>query len=188
MAEIARLRVGLEGPGVVGPGVMTFYHRAGGSGLPTAVGTFLTSLVGLFPDDLTLQVPNAGDLIEASTGALTGVWASGAPSTITGTQTAVFQLGSGIRIKWTTGGIVNRRRVRGSTFLVPASSGAFTTTGRVTSATISAVTAAAALLLTNAGGDLVIWSRPTTTRVGTIHPILLPVVPDVPTALRSRRT
>lgn len=188
MADIARCRVQLVGAGVVGASVMTFYHRAGGSGLPAAINTMLTTLVGLFPDDLTFQIPNTGDLLESTTGALSGTWASGAPSTVTGTQTVSFQIGGGVRTKWRTNGIVAGRRVVGSTFFVPASGGAFDTTGRVTNATVAAVDSAVAQFLLDCGGDLVIWSRPKGSRAGTIHPVITGQTQSTPTALRSRRT
>jgi hypothetical protein len=187
MADIARMRIQLLGAGVVGPAVMTFYHTAAGSGLPTAAKTMLTTLVGLFPDDLQFSVPNQGDLLDVATGALTGTWASGTPGVITGTQTSSFQIGAGIRVKWTTNGIVGGRRVRGTTFFVPASGGAFDTTGRVTTATLNAVDAAVAQFLLDAGGDLVIWSRPKPGRAGTTNQVITGLTQQTPTSLRSRR-
>lgn len=188
MADIARLRIDLTGSGVVGPSVMTFFHRAGGTGLPAAAKNYLTALVGLYPDDITAYVPNGGDLIDAATGILTGSWSSGLGGTVTGTQTTSFSLGNGVRVLWRTSGIVAGRRVRGATFHVPASGGAFDTTGLVTTATVAAVDTANGAFVTACGGDLVIWSRPTSTRSGSAHPILAGYTQRTPTSLRSRRT
>lgn len=188
MANLARLRVELGGAGVVGPGVMTFYNANSGSGLPTAVKSFLTSLQSTFPDDVTLTVPNTGDLIDEATGALAGAWTDGTAGVITGSGTGAFQVGAGIRVKWLTGGIVNGRRVRGSTFIVPAVSLAFDTSGRLGSTTVSVVTTAANALIAAQGSYFRIWSRPVPGRAGTSHEVTSCSVPLTGTSLRSRRT
>lgn len=188
MANLARLRVGIGGAGVVGPGLMTFYGNTSSSGLVAATQTFLSTLVGLFPDDVTFTVPPGGDLINDANGALTGSWSEGGGGTVTGTQTAVFMLGTGVRVRWGTGAVVAGRRVNGTTFLVPASSGAFDTTGRVNSATVSAVLSAANTFVSTMAGGLMVWSRPTLLRTGSSHAVTSASVPSIPTSLRSRRT
>lgn len=182
------MRVSITGAGVIGPAVMTFYHDGGAVGFPAAIKTFITTLVGLFPDDVTFNVPNGGDTIDDTTGMINGSWATTGGGLVTGTQTVSFTQGAGVRLSWGTGGLVAGRRVKGTTFLVPASGGAFDTTGLVTTATVAAVDSAAAALVSTLAGDLVIWSRPTPTRAGSSHAVLFGTTSRVPTTLRSRRT
>lgn len=188
MPNIARLRIDIGGAGVIGPGLMTFYGNTSSSGLVSSSKAFLTALVGLFPDDVTFTVPGGGDLINDATGTLTGTWSEGGGGTVTGSQTLTFTLGSGCRIRWTTGAVVGGRRVNGTTFLVPASSGAFDTQGRVTTATVAAIKSAGDAFVSAMGGGLLIWSRPTLARAGSSHAVTGTVVPSIPTALRSRRS
>lgn len=187
MASLHRLRIQISGTGVVGPGLMTFYSASGIAGLPADAITFLTALQSSFPDNVTFTVPAGGDVIESSDGLLTGSWTDGPGGTVTGSQTGSFQLGAGARIKWVTGGIVNGRRVRGTTFLVPFAGLGFDTDGRLGSATVAAVQTAASNFITNHGGNLAVWSRPVPGRAGSMHLISSAEVPTVGTQLRSRR-
>lgn len=188
MANIARLRVTVTGAGVVGPGLMTLYQDAAAVGLPAATVTFLNAIKNNFPDDVTFTVPGGGDTFDASTGTLNGVWTDGGGGTVTGTDTGGFQLGAGFRVKWGTAGIVNRRRVRGTTFLVPAASAVFGTDGRITAASSASLTTALNAFFASVSGKLVVWSRPTASRLGSMHVVTSATIPSLPTSLRSRRT
>lgn len=187
MANIARLQVELTGSGVVGPSVMTLYEDAAVAGLPAAVVSFLNSIKANFPDNLTWTVPGGGDTFDVGTGTLNGTWSDGGGGTVTGTDGGAFQLGSGFRIKWATAGIVNGRRVKGTTFMVPAASAVFSTDGRITAASQASLNAALATYVAAVAGKQVIWSRPIPGRAGTMHPITTATIPSLPTALRSRR-
>jgi hypothetical protein len=187
MPNMARLRVDVGGAGVVGASVMTFYGTTSGSGLPAAVVTYLNALKANFPNDVTFTVPGGGDLVDDATGNLTGSWSDGGGGAVTGTDNGAFQLGSGFRIKWGTGGIVAGRRVRGTTFMVPAASLCFDTTGRLGSATVSAIQTATNAFLSTVSPNLVIWSRPVPGRAGSSHAVTSGTVPTSPTQLRSRR-
>lgn len=187
MSDLLRIRVELGGAGVVGPGLMTFYATSPATGLPAATVAFLNGIKSNVPDDVTFTVPSSGDRIDDATGALTGSWSGSGGATVTGTDIRQFALGQGARIRWTTGGIVAGRRVRGQTFIVPISGFCFTTGGRVDPAVITAFDTAAQTFLTDMAGALAVWSRPVTGRAGTSHVITHGSTSSTPTALRSRR-
>lgn len=187
MANIARLRVDITGAGVVGPAVMTFYEDAATTGLPAAVSTLLNAIKANFPDDVTFTVPGGGDTFDVATGNLNGTWSDGGGSTVTGTSASPFQLGAGFRVKWNTGGIVNNRRVRGSTFMVPASNDCWASNGLMASATQASLSTALNTFFASVSGKLVIWSRPIPGRNGSMHEVTSYTLPTKPTALRSRR-
>lgn len=182
-----RIRVAWAGPGLIGPGVSTFYMLTTATTGPSDLVTFFTAIKALFPTGTTLTIPSVGDTIDETTGAITGAWAIPGGATVTATGTGVFALGTGIRVKWTTAGIHAGRRVRGETFLVPCTSATFDGTGNVGAATVSAVTTAAGNLLLTNPGVFKIWSRPKVGASGIQTGILGAVVPYLPTSLRSRR-
>lgn len=166
---------------------MTLYASSPFTGLPAATKTWLDTLKANFSNTLTFTIPNTGDRIDQATGNLTGSWTDTGGGTVTGTNTGAFQVGSGFRIKWTTGGIVGGRRVRGTTFMVPSAGLCFDVNGRLGAATVSAVTTATNTFLTTMGSSLVIWSRPTASRAGQASPVTGFSVPTSATQLRSRR-
>lgn len=189
MADIARLRIDLSGTAVVGASVMTLYQDAAATtGLPADVMTFLNAIKANFPPGLTYTVPGGGDLLNVATGALTGTWSEGGGGTVTGTGVGGYAIGVGGLINWGTSGIVSGRRVRGRTFLVPLMGGSFDSSGRMQPATVTALNTPLATFLTNVSPALVIWSRPTSTRAGSMHPVTTANIPATPSTLRSRRT
>lgn len=187
MANIARLQIDLSGAGVVGPSVITLYEDAAVAGLPAATVTLLNSIKNTFPDDLTFTVPGGGDTFDVATGTLNGTWSDGGGGTVAGTDAGAFALGSGYRVKYSTAGIVNGRRVRGSTFFVPCAGLIWATNGRMVPASATSIQTALTTFMAAVSGKLVVWSRPTATRSGTMHPVTLATVSTTPTQLRSRR-
>lgn len=189
MADLKRLRVVWGGAGVTGPGVSTFYSSAVGVvGMADDVETFFSSNAAIFPDDVTITIPSGGDLIESTTGDLSGSWNDpGTGGTVTGTSAASFAAGVGIQVRWRTDGIVAGRRVVGSTFLVPVFGGLFATDGTVNNADVTTILGRATTLITSMDG-MVIWSRPAPGRVGSISEVQSASVPDRVSWLRTRRT
>lgn len=181
-----RLRVAMSGPGVAGPGLMTFYFGTAGAD-PAAVHSFLTALVAMFPDDVEFSVPNTGDIIEEPTGRIIGTWTAAGGGVINGSSTQTFQLGGGARVVWETAGIRGGRHVRGTTYLVPIVSTQFDSTGRLSSSAQGAILTAATNFLAGGGAELKIWSRPKGGLNGVVHQVTSARVPQTPTALRSRR-
>lgn len=187
MATLERIRVTWSGSGVVGPGLTTFFFTQPTGALPSAVRTFFSSLAALFPPSVTIQVPNNGDLIDEATGALAGTWTVGStPAAVVGSSAGAFQLGVGAQVRWRTAGIVGGRRSVGSTFLVPATGGAFDTDGTLQSTSVTLIQNAANALIV-ASPNLAVWSRPKGIRSGVAHVVTAATVPDRPSWLRSRR-
>lgn len=169
------------------PGVSTFYA------LPTAT-TAVADLVAFFdvidnymPTGVSVTVPNSGDSIESSTGALVGGWTSSGGATKTGLSTNEYAAGVGVRVTWTTGTVSRGRRVRGATFLAPLTRAIFDNNGTLASTPYAAIQAAAAAL--GSAGSLLVWSRPTTPggTDGAYATISGATIPDRITSLRSRR-
>lgn len=192
MAPLHRMRVSWSGAGVVGPGVSTFFvDPAVQEFSPAAFNTFFTAIQGKFPNVITWQIPNNGDSIEETTGALLGTWSAGSASTVNGTATgANFAEGVGARIKWGTGTIVNKRRLHGSTFLVPLAASNFQSSGVLDPATATVFANAAAALRDAHAGALSVWHRPHKGggTNGAHGPITTVTVPTSVSWLKTRRT
>lgn len=192
-----RLRVTWSGAAVVGPGLSTFYALDTSPGFPAAVRALMASYATSIPSGTTITVPNNGDVIDAATGALTGVWTDGAPpAAITTSASGTYARGVGAQLRWRTSGIVAGRRVVGSTFLVPIQSLAFDTDGTLGPATVTGLLGPANTYL-SAAPYAVVWSRPFAgnpsatppkpARSGSVHLITSVSVPDRPSWLVSRR-
>lgn len=178
------------------PGVTSFFtDPASGNPDPAPLRTFFNALAGLLPSGLTITVPATGDLIEETTGQLAGTWtATPTPTVVTGTNTNTYAGNAGAVVHWLSTDVVNGRRVRGRSFLVPLGSSVFDTAGSLSSGTLTTIQTAAAALLASATWHPVVWARPYTdpagihpSRVGSKHPATSYRVPDLAISLRSRR-
>lgn len=163
MTSINRIRVSWSGSTIVGPGVSTFFFGAqsGSPDICTALNTFFTSIKTLVPIGITLSIPNGGDVIEDSTGALVGSWSGGTASTVTSSGTGSYAAGVGARVAWSTGAIHKKRRVRGTTFIVPLTTAQYGANGALVASAVSTLGNAAAALQATANVYPLIWSRPT---------------------------
>lgn len=189
MTAMRRIQVQLTG-GPGGLGVMTFYS-ADTSGLQPAVKTFVTSVVGAyFPDDVTASVPNTGDTLEDSTGAWVANWTEGTTGSVVGGNSGAWAAGVGARVVWNTAARRSNRRVRGTTFIVPAAAVVFDLNGQPSSTLVSGLTTAAAAYITALGAGTRIWSRPNNAlrNNGFSSQIVSAEVPVKTTWLSTRRT
>jgi hypothetical protein len=129
-----------------------------------AVRSFWVALAPLLPNELTLTVSPVVDAYDTNTGKLIGSYsAPTAPSPVPGTSASNYAAGAGFKVNWNTGAVINGRRVRGSTFIVPAGSNVYDGTGRILAATMTTVNTAASNLLGSLSGNetnLTVWSRP----------------------------
>lgn len=193
-----RLRVTWSGAPVIGPGLSTFYALDTSPGFPAAVRAMIAGWASSIPTGTTITVPNNGDVIDPSTGALTGVWSDGsAPAPVTGSGSGTYARGVGAQVRWRTSGIVAGRRVVGSTFIVPMVSLGFDTDGTLGPATITALLTPATAYVA-AAPYACVWSRPFAgdpsatppkpARAGSIHLIGGASIPDRPSWLVSRRS
>lgn len=176
-----------------------YYANPVADNLPlAAIETFFTTIKAYFPTGSVTQVPNQGDYIEDTTGQITGQWAQSGPLPIGNTGTGVYSGASGALVHWHTDGIVDGRRVRGRTFLVPLVSGVYDAGGTIASNVLSAIQAAANNLVAAEGADLAVWSRPReadpeatppkAARLGSSWNVTAAAVPDLAAVMRSRRT
>jgi hypothetical protein len=84
--------------------------------------------------------------------------------------------------------IINGRRLRGRTFLVPLGSTFYTTDGTPIETARTNIAAAAAVLIANTGGPpLGVWRRPSPSGVGVLGVATTASVPDKAAVLKSRR-
>lgn len=186
MASI--LRVPVVWTGLTGlPGVSVFFWDGSVSSDISALVDFFDDIKAFFPTGLQWTIPDAGDSIEDSTGAIDGFWsaAGGGQVAATGSTSYPYAAGVGARVRWRTTGLNNGRRVTGTTFLAPLVSTSFDGSGTIETATLTAVETAANIVV--ATGAMRIWSRPENGTGGTSHEVTSAFVPDRVTALRSRR-
>lgn len=160
---------------------------------------------GWLPANTILTFPSSGDQIEESTGALLGSWTGTAPTVLQSNATSNqnYSGAAGAQVQWLTSLVVNRRRVHGSTFLVPLLPVAMDAQGSIGTAALAQMKSAADALVTALAGELKVWSRPfvpgpnnppigqpghKTPRAGANAQVIAARVPDLAVTLRSRRT
>lgn len=191
MASIARLQVPWTGAAVTGGGVSTFYTtNLSPLAYATALRAFFVSVAAFMPSGVTITVPAAGDLIEDSTGALSGSWSITPPAPVSGATGANYAAGVGARIVWQTSGITRGRRVKGSTYLVPLLASQYDIDGTIAGASVATMSTAAATLAAADSGSMCIWTRPSTSGGSDGHQsdVTSGACLDKTSWLRSRRT
>jgi hypothetical protein len=154
----------------------------------TDLQTFFQAIKAQLPDDCTITVPNAGDTIDDTTGALVSSWTRTGGSTTSGTAGTAYSLGVGARVRWLTATVVNGRRISGATFIAPLVSSQFAGSGALAAGAVTNLQAAASALVSSAGTGLRIWHRPAPPLSGLATAVTAALVPDKVSWLRSRRT
>lgn len=150
----------------------------------TAIRTWFQGMQSTIPDDVTISFPSEVQEKDQATGALLDIVAITPAATVTGSFSSSYPANSGTVTKWSTGLVVNGRRLNGRTFLVPRA-GCFTVNGNVDGTVITAdATRNATLItaLTTAGNPLGVWSR----TGGTIREVTSGATLVRPSTLRSR--
>lgn len=210
MAFIGRVKLRWSGF-IGGPGYSIFHFRDFGGTEPDAsdmqiavdrVDAFAEAIKGLIPYQTALTVESECEVLEDTDGSLVNVLAVTPAATHNSTVSLgpVFAGPVGAVLNWKTDAVRNNRRVRGRTFLVPLSSGAYEINGTLAAATITTIqTAATALRDTSSLADLCVWARPTPildvdgNPTGEYNPdgmtglVTSSNVPDMAAVLRSRR-
>jgi len=185
---VARVNVAWQNwPGA--PGVTVFY--ADTTGMQTTVDglrAFFNSCAALLPSGMTITVPGTGDNIDEATGALVGTWAVGTPPVVvTATGAGAYAGNAGAVVHWLTASVINGRRLRGRTFLVPLIATAYDTSGSIVASALTTLNNAATTLLAGAGTNLKIWHRPDPPAAGSVAAWNGYRIPDLAVSLRSRR-
>lgn len=160
MTTLHRLIVNWSGPQVVGLAVNVLHFSGSDNAAPpvAAVRAAYAGLASFLPSGVSISFPTSGDSINDTTGELTGTWTAPAAAPVAGSGGANAAAGVGACVTWLTGGIVNGRRLRGRTFIVPCTNVAFDGTGRFAAATTSQLDTFAAAM--QASGPLAVWHRP----------------------------
>lgn len=189
MTTLHRVPVNWAGPQVVGLAVNVLHYSASDNVAPpvAAMRAAYQGLASLLPSGVTISFPTAGDTIDDTTGELVGSWSAAAVADVVGTGQATAAAGAGACVGWQTGGIVNGRRLRGRTFIVPVTSFAYDGGGHFGAATITQLDNFAAAL--QAAGPLAIWHRPTklAPASGNSYGVVSHKVRNKVAMLRSRR-
>lgn len=189
MVDILQARVTLSGSAVVGPSVSTFYSTGTASGFRAALNDLYEGWKIFSPPALTFTVPADGVVLSSVTGEFVDTWADGTATGHTGTHTATsFAQGVGVRLTWITSGITNRRRVRGSTYMVPCVGQVFDSSGTIEPGTRTSMRDLVNGYISDMVTDAVIWTRPIDGAGGKLNQIISGDVPDTVSTLRSRRT
>lgn len=205
MAQIGRLRIPWEGV-ASGSGLSTIFFKptpadsavTGDEGTAAVSGVkgFFDAIAGLLPNNISITYPTAADVLNDVNGQLLGSVAITQPSVTTGTDIATWAAPAGAYVRWETGVIVDGRRLRGRTYIVPLSSAEYDDSGNLGSATITTLQSAANSMLTAAATastwDYAVWHRPVitagvVTRNGSSSPVTSALVRDFTAVLKSRR-
>lgn len=197
MTSISRMRIGLTGFSGA-PGVMTFYCLNPGTSLSVLV-AFANDIKAEMPPTVTLSVEGHGDVINDTDGVLTGSWTASEPDSVVGIATGVYAAPAGASIAWLTETILDGRRIKGRTYVVPMATGQYQSDGSLDSTQLGNLRTQAAALVTDGAGDFVVWHRPraaraavgsrpaVTARAGGHAVITGSSVADKVAVLRSRR-
>lgn len=189
MTTLHRLVVQWQGPMVVGNAVSVLHWDGSDNAAPpvAAVSAAFEAAKALFPVNLHIIVPGSGDTIEDTTGELTDVWTASGGDDIEGTGAYGTAAGAGACIGWTTGGIINGRKLRGRTFIVPIHTMNYDDDGTLAPSSMVVLNGLANAL--QAAGPLAIWHRPTTVggSDGNSYGVIANKVRDKVAFLSSRR-
>ena len=174
-----------------GPGVTVLNARLGAGGLleeqqfADFTRAWYLRMVAFFPTEITFTFPAEVTELNTTTGVLESVVSVNAPDPVTGTSAGVYAAPAGARVDWHTGAIVDGKRLRGRTYLVPITTGAYDGGGTLLATAINDLTADAVQYLSDMDGigALGVWSR----THGVIADVSSVNIPDEVAVLRSRR-
>ena len=176
------------------PGYSNFFFTGDGSGgqaeeSRNRVLAFWNAMNDLLPSDVSILTEGEAAVVDEQTGQITGYeLVAQDPGAGSGQSQLGYSAASGAVVTWTTAGVVNGRRVRGRTFLVPLGGGAYQSDGSLTGDTISTLNEAAGEMVGDAfDSGFGIWSRPGTSGAGSFWEVTGFRVPDMAAVLRSRR-
>jgi hypothetical protein len=159
--ELARMFVDWTGTSVVGLARNVLHFDASDSDPDVgAVHDAYFAMRSALPASVVLTIHGSGDVIDDATGDLVRAWSTGPDQTVLGSSTDTSAAGVGACVTWHTGQIVNARRLRGRTFLVPLSTFAYDAQGTLTTAQQTALNAFGTAMVGTT--TLGVWHRPTT--------------------------
>jgi len=185
MTDLYRVRSTWTGfPG--GPGVSTMYFVDMATAL-ASVETFWLAIADRIPAGVNIQVESSGDVIDDATGNLTDSWTEDAIDIVHGTAGGSYSAPAGMVVDWLTSTVLDGRRLRGRTFIVPMSGGGYDNDGTPQAEFISDVLAAATALVAAQSSSFYVWHRPLASRAGGAGLVTSARVPNFTAVLKSRR-
>jgi len=188
MTAISRIRVSFTGSAVIGPSSTSFWTEGQPLDVQNKVKDLWQQWCQRMPPSCIITVHNTGETYELETGLFTEFWSAGTSLVLPGTGQPTYTKGVGVRCVWETAGVTGSRRVRGSTFVVPVSTGVWSADGDIETAVRTHMQTAADAYVVATATTNAIWSRPIPGRPGHASRILSAIVPDKVATLRSRRT
>lgn len=166
---------------------MRFAGELDAAGAATAAGrmrTFFDAVKAYIPSVVSInfaeaaQVYNTARELQAEVGFTP-------PASVVGVGSGAFSAPAGMVVNWLTGAVVNGRKVRGRSFMVPLAGAAFATDGTPGPTTVTTFQGAAAALLTGTPALIIAGGTPET---GSVEASVTGAsVPDRAAVLRSRR-
>jgi len=176
------------------PGYSVFHARGAGSStageasqdLANKVRELMDGLKAVVTVDYTFTFPPEVLDFNTSTGELEAVHTIDAPANVVGTSANPYSAASGARIEWRTSAIVEGRRLRGRTYIVPVGTNQYEADGTLTAGCRGILQAAADSYFDDAftsDAHPSVWSR----THGIMADISAAVIPDEVSVLRSRR-
>lgn len=131
----------------------------------SAATTFLETIDGLYRNSVTAQVDPEVLAVDVGTGNVTGVFPVTAAAQQGDSADAAVPNAAMALIRWRTGVFSSGRELRGRTFIPGLTDTSVDATGNVSAATVTAINAAAATLISSS--DFAIWS-PTNSSAATV--------------------
>jgi hypothetical protein len=170
----------------------------------TRMRDFLQNFTAYLPSGVTITVPTVGFTYEAITGELSGEWTAAATDPVIGGYTGAYAAATGLSVLWRSNSIVQGRRLRGRSYIVPLGGGIFDVDGTINNTALTLLTEASNVAMLPGGGNFVIWGRPVpatpqwTDVKGRVHPakpsrpgsvgsVVALSIRDVAAVLTSRR-
>ena len=186
LVTINRVRCPLTGAAGL-PGVATFYTGSSVTDM-SPIRTFWDAIKGNFPNTVTINIPASGDQINEATGLITGAWTGTVLTGVQGTGgVGAYLSTAGPMIRWSTSAVIDGRRPIGKTYLVPAMSSQFSSSGTILGSFVTSATAAAQALVVALAGELKLYHRKNAKGPGVAAQIIAGVCSTKQVVLRSRR-
>lgn len=197
MASISRVRTILTGFAGA-PGVCTMYCLDPATFRPL-LRSFWFNVSSEVPTEVNMVIENSGDILDSVSGELTGTWTAGAVDPVQGVNAANHAAPAGAVVNWLTGSVLNGRRLRGRSFIVPLSVSSYDSDGSLAFSSFSKLQGTADTLVSSAVSNFVVWHRPrlavaatptapaVVARAGGHAPVSSSRVSDNVAILRSRR-
>ena len=158
MTSLFRLRSQLTGfPG--GPGVATFYFLDVSTAVES-ISSFWGRIAPSMPPSVTVTTERTGDTIEDTTGALVGSWVGGVTTPHVGASAGQYSAPSGGLVEWMTNTILDGKRIRGRTFIVPLGASQYDTDGSLSNGLVVGFLSAGTQLILEQSTSFVVWHRP----------------------------